>query len=54
MKTKQNTSTEKTLIEQLRDIRDKVSMDIKDLTFEQLKEYLNAQKTLHAAKNWQK
>jgi hypothetical protein len=54
MKTKQNIQTEKTLIEQLRDIRDKVSMDIKDLTFEQLKDYLNAQKTLHSVKVWQK
>ena len=38
---------EKTLIEQLREIRDKISLDIKDLTAEQMKEYFSKQKTLH-------
>jgi hypothetical protein len=40
MKTKEiNKAEEKTLIEQLREIRDKISLDIKDLT--------TKQKTLH-------
>ena len=44
---------EKTLIEQLREIRDKISLDIKDLTTEQMKEYFSKQKTLHPTV-WQK
>ncbi len=48
MKTKEiNKTEEKTLIEQLREIRDKISLDIKDLTTEQMKEYLSKQNTLH-------
>jgi hypothetical protein len=46
--------TEKTVIEQLREIRDKVSLDIKDLSFEALKEYINEQKTLHPIDIWKK
>jgi len=45
---------EKTLIEQLREIRDKISLDIKDLTAEQMKEYFSKQKTLHPTAVWQK
>ena len=44
---------EKTLIEQLREIRVKISLDIKDLTTEQMKEYFSKQKTLHPTV-WQK
>ena len=48
MKTKEIYKTvEKTLIEQLREIRDRISLDIKDLTTEQMKEYFSKQKTLH-------
>jgi hypothetical protein len=48
MKTKEiNKTEEKTLIEQLREIRDKISLDIKDLTTEQMKEYFSKQNTLH-------
>jgi hypothetical protein len=54
MKTKEiNKTEEKTLIEQLREIRDKISLDIKDLTTEQMKEYFSKQKTLHPTV-WQK
>lgn len=54
MKTKTvNKTVEKTLIEQLREIRDKISFDIQDLTTEQMKEYFSKQKTLHP-KAWQK
>ena len=53
MKTKKTNKTEeKTLIEQLRDIRDKISNEIKDLTSEQMKEYFNKQKTLHSKSVW--
>jgi hypothetical protein len=45
---------EKTLIEQLREIRDRISLDIKDLTTEQMKEYFSKQKTLHPISVWQK
>jgi hypothetical protein len=47
MKTKENKKAGKSIVQQMRDIRDKVNLDIKDLTFEQLKEYLKKQKTLH-------
>jgi len=55
MKTKKKKKTEEiTLIEQLREIRDKISLDIKDLSIEQLIEYLGKQKTLHPKAIWQK
>ncbi len=53
MKTKEIKNTEeKTFIEQLRDIRDKISLEIKDMTSNQIKEYFNKQKTLHQASVW--
>jgi len=54
MKIKAIVQTEKTVVEQLRDIRDNVNTEIKDLTFEQLKDYLKSQKTLHSTNVWQK
>ena len=54
MKTKEiNKTEEKTLIIQLREIRDSISLDIKDLTTEQMKEYFSRQNTLHPTV-WQK
>ncbi len=54
MKTKEIIKTEeKTHIEQLREIRDKISLDVKDLTTEQMKEYFSKQKTLHSTSVWQ-
>lgn len=54
MKTKEIIKTEeKTYIEQLREIRDKISFDIKDFTTEQMKEYFSKQKTLHPTSVWQ-
>ncbi len=38
---------EKSVIQELRTIRDKVSLEIKDMTLKQLKEYFNKKKTLH-------
>lgn len=52
MKTKDITKTDKTFIEQLREIRDKVNLNIKDLSLKELKEYLSKQKTLHQTDVW--
>ena len=52
MKTKEEKKIDKTLVQQMRDIRDKVNLDIKDLTVEQLKEYFRKQKTLHPKSVW--
>ena len=49
MKTKETTKTEKTFVEEMRKIKDKVNLEIKDLTPEQLKAYLAKQETLHTA-----
>jgi len=55
MKTEvKNKTEEKTLVEQLREIRDKISYEIKDLNTEQFKEYFNKQKTLHPTDVWKK
>lgn len=54
MKTKEIKKTEeKTLVEKLREIRDNISFDIKDLTKEQMKVYFSKQKTLHSESLWQ-
>lgn len=49
-------SGEKSTIEQLREIRDKISMDIKDMTFEQLQKYIEQRltETLHPSAVWRK
>ena len=52
MKTKDVIKADKTVIEKLREIRDKVSLDIKDLSLKELKEYMNKQKTLHPTSVW--
>ena len=44
---------EKTMVEQLREIRDKISLETQDMTLEELKAYFNQQKTLHPAAFWQ-
>lgn len=55
MKTKEiKKSEEQTLIEQLREIRDKMSLEIKDLTNEQMSEYFSKQRTLLPNRAWQK
>ena len=45
---------EKSAIEQLREIRDKISLDIQDMTFEQLKKYVEERLTLHPTAVWRK
>ena len=54
MKTTDKDKTDKTLIDELREIRDKMSLEMKDMTLEQIKEYLDKKETLHPAAVWQK
>ena len=51
MKTIKN-KKEISVIEQLRAIRDNISLDIQDMTFEQLKNYIEARLTLHPKEAW--
>lgn len=44
MKTKTKQKKEISLVSELRKIRDKVSMDIKDFTSKELREFLNSKK----------
>lgn len=53
MKTKKK-KKEKSAIEQLREIRDKISMDIQDMTFDELKKYVQERLTLHHTSVWRK
>ena len=48
------TKKEKSAILQLRNIRDKIGLDIQDMTFEQLKKYIEERLTLHPTAVWQK
>lgn len=44
---KNNThNQESTVVNQLRDIRDKLNLELEGLPFEKIKEFLNSQKTL--------
>jgi len=45
---------EKTAIELLRDIREKIGVETQDMTFEQLKSYIEERLTLHPTRNWHK
>jgi hypothetical protein len=54
MKTKDKTKTEKTLIDELREIRDKLSLEMKDMTLEQMKAYLQKKETMHPKTVWEK
>jgi RNase adaptor protein for sRNA GlmZ degradation len=54
MKTKKS-KTEKSTIEQLREIRDSVSVETKNMTFAELKNYIDkqlSQKSLHPVSTW--
>lgn len=44
---------EKSLIDEMRQIRDKINLEIKDLSVEQLKEYWKKKETLHPKSVWQ-
>lgn len=54
MKTKNENKINKTLIEELRDIRDKINDEIKEMSLDQLKNYLKKKETLHPTSAWQK
>lgn len=41
------TKPEKTMIDELREIRDKISDDLKDLSFDEMMEYLEKRNALH-------
>jgi len=43
---------EKSAIEELRKIRDEISLDIQDMTFQQLKKYVEERLTLHPKSAW--
>lgn len=45
---------EKSVVEELREIRDKINFEIKDLSVEQLKQYWKIKETLHPKSNWGK
>lgn len=53
MKTKE-TKDNKSMLSELRSIRDKISEELKGLTIEQIVEYLKKKKTLHSVSSWQK
>jgi hypothetical protein len=52
MKTK--IDNKKSYVEELRSIQDKISLDIQDMNFEQLKEYLNQREGLLPKSCWDK
>jgi RNA binding exosome subunit len=45
---------QKTMIDELREIRDKISDDLKDLSYDELVKYLEKRKTLHPKMKKQK
>jgi hypothetical protein len=52
MKTKSKNTAEKTYLDRLREIRDKVSLEIQDMTPDQLKDYLAKKKSLRPNAAW--
>lgn len=53
MKT-QKKKKEKSAIQELRDIRDKIGFEIQDMSFEKLKKYIEERLSLHPSSVWQK
>jgi len=51
---KKNEIKEKSLIDELRFIRDEINLEIKDLSLEQLKQYWEKKETLHPTAIWEK
>jgi hypothetical protein len=45
---------EKSTIEELREIRDKISIEIQDMSFEELQKYIEKKLTLHPKNKWVK
>ncbi len=52
MKTKNKKEIKKTTVEELREIRNSISLEIQNMTAEQLIEYFSKKKTLHPSKDW--
>jgi hypothetical protein len=46
--------TEKSTVQELREIRDKIGTEIEDMNYEQLKKYIEDKLTLHPIAVWQK
>ena len=46
------TKKEHSTVQQLREIRDIIGIEIQDMTFEQLKKYIEKRLTLHQTKVW--
>ncbi|MBK9248279.1 MAG: hypothetical protein IPM69_09270 [Ignavibacteria bacterium] len=44
---------EQSTVQQLRDIRDKIGIEIQDMTYEQLMKYIEKKATLHPSRVWQ-
>ena len=54
MKDKEKIKTEKSYLVQLREIRDKLSLEMKDMTLDQIKKYIETKETLHPNTVWKK
>lgn len=54
MKTEKKIKDADTSLQQLRDIRDKLSSEIKDMSVKQINTYLNNKETLHPKNVWNK
>ena len=54
MKTTDENKTNLTLIDELREIRNKMSLEMQDMTLAQIKDYLKEKETLHPPAVWQK
>lgn len=52
-KTKEIKKDKKSILTDLRSIRDKISEELKGMTTEQIVEYLKKKKTLHPPSYWQ-
>lgn len=49
-----NDKKENPTVQGLREIRDKIGSEIKDITYKQLKKYIEEKLTLHPTSVWQK
>lgn len=52
MKDKEKIKTEKSYLEQLREIRDKLSLEMKDMNLDEIKRYIDSKETLHPKTVW--
>jgi hypothetical protein len=54
MKTQKQQTKGKSAIDQLRKIRDKIGLEIQNMTFEELKKYIEERATIHSKQVWHK